>query len=66
MKVEHPAELSEVLQSIFFMDGNVLPDDCLTVYSSDGNSDQLTLLLRVFDPVIWTFRSSMGGRMLVY
>jgi hypothetical protein len=66
MKVEHPAELSEVLQGIFFMDGNVLPDDCLTVYSSDWNSDQLTLLLRVFDPVIWTFHSSMGGRMLVY
>jgi hypothetical protein len=66
MKVEHPAELPEVLQGIFFMDGNVLPDDCLTVYSSDWNADQLTLLLRVFDPAIWTFNSSMGGRMLVY
>ncbi len=66
MKVEHPAELSEVLQGIFFLDGNVLPDDCLTVYSSDWNADQLRLLLRVFDPVIWTFHSSMGGRMLVY
>ena len=31
MKVEHPAELPEVLQGIFFMDGNVLPDDCLTM-----------------------------------
>jgi len=39
MKVEHPAELPEVLQGIFFMDGNVLPDDCLTVYSSDWNAD---------------------------
>ena len=66
MKVEHPAELPEVLQGIFFMDGNVLPDDCLTMYSSDWNTDQLTLLLRVFDPVIWTFHSSMKGRMLVY
>lgn len=66
MKVEHPAELPEVLQGIFFMDGNVLPDDCLTMYSSDWNADQLTLLLRVFDPVIWTFHSSMGGRILVY
>jgi len=35
MKVEHPAELPEVLQDIFFMNGNVLPDDCLTMYSSD-------------------------------
>jgi len=66
MKVEHPAELPEVRQGIFFMDGNVLPDDCLTMYRSDWNADQLTLLLRVFDPVIWTFHSSMGGRMLVY
>ena len=66
MKVEHPAELPEVLQGIFFMDGNVLPDDCLTMYSSDWNADQLTLLLRVFDPVIWTFHSSMAGRMLLY
>jgi len=36
------------------------------MYSSDWNPDQLTLLLRIFDPVIWTFHSSMGGRMLVY
>jgi hypothetical protein len=61
MKVEHPAELAEVLQYIFFMDGNVLPHNCLTVYSSDWNADQLTLLVRVFDPVMWTFHSSMGG-----
>ena len=66
MKVEHPAELPEVLQGIFFMDGNVLPDDCLTMYSSDWNAEQLTLLLRVFDHVIWTFYSSIAGRMLLY
>ena len=66
MKVEHPAELPEVLQGIFFINGNVLPDDCLTMYSSDWNADKLTLLLRVFDPVIWTVHSSMAGRMLVY
>jgi len=39
MKVEHPAELPEVLQGIFFMDGNVLPDDCLTMYCSDWNAE---------------------------
>ena len=31
MKVEHPAQLPEVLQGIFFMDVHVLPDDCLTM-----------------------------------
>ncbi|MEG4343630.1 hypothetical protein QUB70_10115 [Microcoleus sp. A003_D6] len=65
MKVEYPAELPEVLQGIFFMDGNGLPDDCLTVQSAEWNADNLTLLLRVFDPVIWTFHSSMAGRMLL-
>ncbi|MEG3923773.1 MULTISPECIES: hypothetical protein [unclassified Microcoleus] len=49
MKVEHPAELPEVLQGIFFRDGNVVPDDCLTMYSSDWKGDERTLLLRVFD-----------------
>ena len=66
MKVEHPAELPEVLQTIFFIDGNVLPDDCFTMYNSEWNAEQLALLLRVFDPVIWTFHSSIAGRMLVY
>ncbi len=66
MQVEHPAELPEVLEGIFFMDGNGLPDDCLTMYSSEWNADNLTLVLRVFDPVIWTFHSSTAGRMLLH
>lgn len=66
MQVEHPVELPEVLEGIFFMDGNGLPDDCLTMYSSEWNADNLTLVLRVFDPVIWTFHSSTAGRMLLH
>ena len=66
MQVEHPTELPEVLEGVFFMDGNGLPDDCLTMYSSEWNADNLTLLLRVFDPVIWTFHSSTAGRMLLH
>ncbi|MBW3585530.1 MAG: hypothetical protein KY448_06690 [Cyanobacteria bacterium 0813] len=66
MKVEHPAELPEVLQGILFMDGNGLPDHCLTMYSSEWNAENLTLLLRVFDPVIWTFHSSTAGRLLLH
>ncbi|MEO6862874.1 MAG: hypothetical protein ABI180_15280 [Microcoleus sp.] len=66
MKAEHPAEFPEVLQGIFFMDGNVLPDYCLTMYSSEWNAHQRTLLLRIYDPVIWTFHSSMAGRILLY
>lgn len=58
--------MRDVTIAPLIMDGNVLPDDCLTMYSSDWNADPLTLLLRVFDPVIWTFPSSLAGRMLVY
>lgn len=65
MQVEHPAELPEVLQGIFFMDGNVLPDYCLTMQSADWNPNNRTLLLRVFDPIIWSFHSSAAGRMLL-
>ncbi|NJK70398.1 MAG: hypothetical protein HC941_31300 [Microcoleus sp. SU_5_3] len=65
MQVEHPTELPEVLKGIFFMDGNVLPDYCITMQSADWNPNNLTLLLRVFDPIIWTFHSSMAGRMLL-
>ena len=65
MQVEHPAELPGVLEGIFFMDGNVLPDYCITMQSSEWNADNLTLLLRVYDPVIWSFHSSTAGRMLL-
>lgn len=66
MKVKHPTELPEVLQGIFFMDGNGLPDDCLTMYGSEWNADTLTLLLPVFAPVRWTFHSSTAGRILLH
>lgn len=65
MQVEQPALLPEVLEGIFFMDGNVLPDYCITMQSAEWNADNLTLLLRVFDPVIWSFHSSIAGRMLL-
>lgn len=66
MQVEHPKELPEVLKGIFFMDGNGLPDYCLTMQNADWNAENLTLLLRVFDPIIWSFHSSPAGRMLIY
>jgi hypothetical protein len=65
MQVEHPTELPEVLKGIFFMDGNVLPDYCITMQSADWNPNNLTLLLRVYDPIIWSFHSSVAGRMLL-
>ncbi|MEG4323269.1 MULTISPECIES: hypothetical protein [unclassified Microcoleus] len=66
MKTEHPPEFPEVLQGIFFMDGNILPDYCLTMYNSEWNAEQRTLLLRIYEPVVWSFHASMAGRMLLY
>ncbi|MGL5060735.1 MAG: hypothetical protein ACRC62_12220 [Microcoleus sp.] len=66
MQVEQPNELPEVLKGIFFMDGNGLPDYCLTMQTAEWNPRNLTLLLRVFDPIIWSFHSSSAGRMLIY
>ncbi len=65
MQVEYPTELPEILNGIFFMDGNGLPDYCLTMQSADWNVENLTLLLRVFDPIIWSFHSSIAGRILL-
>ncbi|MCU0542236.1 MAG: hypothetical protein MUE44_08585 [Oscillatoriaceae cyanobacterium Prado104] len=66
MQVENPNPLPEVLKGIFFMDGNGLPDYCLTMQNAEWNPNNLTLLLRVFDPIIWSFHDSPAGRMLIY
>jgi hypothetical protein len=66
MQVEQPAELPEVLKGIFFMDGNALPDHCLTMQRAEWNAENLTILLRIFDPIIWSFHTSLAGRILLY
>ena len=66
MKPEKLTELPEILQGIFFMDGNILPDDCLTMSGGKWNPDDLTLSLPVAAPKIWTFHSSLAGKMLLY
>ncbi len=66
MKAEHPTEFPEILQGIFFMDGNILPDNCITMSSSKWNPDNLTLLLPVFAPKIWTFHATLSGKVLLY
>ncbi len=57
-------ELPEVLQGIYFMDGNVLPDDCITL-NATWDAKQLTLQLPVFGPRQWTFHPSLAGRGLL-
>lgn len=66
MTPEESTELPEVLQGVFFMDGNALPDHCLTLYGSKWEGDTLTLLLHVFAPMKWAFHASTAGRLLLY
>ena len=56
--------LPDVLKGIYFMDGNKLPDDCFTM-NARWDSDSLTLFIRVFDPLQWTFHPSNSGRILL-
>lgn len=66
MTGEESKDLPEVLQGLFFMDGNPLPDDCITMYNSQWDAKNLTLLLQVFAPIQWTFHDSIAGRLLIY
>lgn len=40
--------LPEVFQGVFFMNRNPLPDDSITMYNSQWDAKNLTLLLQVF------------------
>lgn len=55
--------LPDVLQGIYFMDGNELPDDCLTL-NATWEAETLSLKLPVFGPRQWTFQPSPAGRRL--
>ena len=65
MLADKSAELPAVLQGVFFMDGNPLADDCLTMHGSKWDADSLTLLLPVFASRQWTFHTSAEGRRLL-
>ncbi len=56
--------LPEVLQGIYFMDGNPFPEDCLTL-NSTWDAETLTLQLSAYNPLQWTFHPSEEGRCLL-
>ncbi len=65
MKSVKATTLPDVLKGVFFMDGNPLPDHCLTMNNLDWDEQSLTLVLPVFAPVQWTFHHSFPGRLLL-
>jgi hypothetical protein len=57
--------LPSVLKGVFFMDGNPLPDDCITFYNLEWDSQKQTLFLPVFAPLQWTFHNTIFGWLLL-
>ncbi|MGF2033828.1 MAG: hypothetical protein RMZ43_000615 [Nostoc sp. CmiVER01] len=57
--------LPSVLQGVFFMDGNPLPDTCITMYNLEWDIQNITLVLPVFAPLQWTFHKSIAGWILL-
>lgn len=60
-----PTLLPEVLRGIFFMDGNPLPDHCLTMHRLEWNEKTLSLIIPVAAPLQWTFHHTLWGRALL-
>ncbi len=57
--------LPDILKGVFFMDGNPLPDTCITMYNVEWNSKNLSLFIPVFGSVQWTFHNSIPGWLLL-
>jgi hypothetical protein len=65
MKPLKTTNLPAVLKGVFFMDGNPLPDHCITMENLDWDAENLMLLLPVSAPVQWTFHKSFPGWLLL-
>ena len=59
-------DLPNILQGVFFMDGNPLPDDFIKFDGATWDSTNKILSLPVFAPLQWTFANSISGRLLLY
>jgi hypothetical protein len=58
-------DLPPLLKGIFFMDGNPLPDTCLTLNNLEWDSVNNSLKLPVAAPLQWTFHRNFRGLLLL-
>lgn len=65
MKPVKETNLPNMLKGVFFMDGNPLPDDCITMYNLEWNSQKHILYLLVFRDLQWTFHDSIQGKIML-
>ena len=57
--------LPSALKGIFFMDGNPLPDDCITMDNLEWDDKSFCLSISVAAPLQWTFHRSPLGWVLL-
>lgn len=65
MASNQSTNLPNVLKGVFFMDGNPLPDDCITLHNQEWNKEMRSLILPVTAPNQWTFHSNLLGWFLL-
>lgn len=65
MKPVKETNLPNILKGVFFMDGNPLPDDCITMYNLEWDAENNTLFLPVFGQLQWTFHNTIPGTLLL-
>lgn len=65
MLADKKTEIPDILQGVFFMDGNPFPDDCLTLQGTEWDASSRILAVQVFAPFQWTFSPTNGGRRLL-
>lgn len=65
MTAVQQTNLPPILRGVFFMDGNPLPDTCITMYNVEWDTTTQTLFLPVFGPVQWTFHNTIRGWLLL-
>lgn len=58
-------DLPDTLKGVFFMDGNPLPDSCLTMYNLTWDKENLSLFIPVYGRLQWTFHNTLPGLLLL-
>ena len=64
-RMNQSSELPAILKGVFFMNGNPLPDDCLTLEGGQWNPSSRCLMLPVYSPYQWTFSPTQAGHILL-
>lgn len=57
--------LPATLQGVFFMDGNPLPDTCMTMYNVAWDAENLSLFIPVSGRLQWNFHRTLPGLLLL-